>query len=389
MTIFTAEDHIKYLEEIIAIQSVNGGEHEVALYVQDLFKKHRIDSTIQEVEPGRSNLIATIGSGKPVIALSGHFDVVDPGNPDAWESDPFTLTERDGKLYGRGTNDMKAGLLNLVFAMIELNESGALEEGKGTIKFMGTVGEEVGGAGAKKLYETGYSEDIDYLWVTEPSVGDIIYSHKGSMNFRVDSYGLAAHSSAPELGHNAITTLAEFILKMNEKFAPENLPENELLGKPAISGTIIHGGHQVNSIPEHAYLEINARTIPEYDNETVKAAFKELEDEFNQEEERIKVTCTMDLNSVFTDGKTNFIKHMKEVGSEVLGHEVGQIGSGGVTDAASLLIGKDESFGFAMFGPGRTPVAHTVDEYVDKDYYLKFTEIVKEVVLRTLADYNK
>lgn len=382
---FTEQEHIDILADIIAMKSVNDGEHEVALYIKDLLGQYGIESEVIPVEENRSNLVATVGSGSPVIGLSGHMDVVSAGNESAWTSDPFVLEERDGKLYGRGTNDMKAGLLNIVFAMIEMKENGLLEEGKGTIKFMATVGEEVGGAGARQLYEEGHMDDVDYLWVTEPSVDDIIFSHKGSMNYRVDSIGEAAHSSMPHLGHNAIDTLAEFIVAMNDKFR-NNAPSNETLGEFVINATIIEGGQQTNSIPESAHIEINARTIPEFDNQKVKDTFEELAAEFNKDGERIVVTNTMDLESVFTDGKTSFVKHMVEVGEKALGWELPIIGSPGVTDAANLLKDKDPSFGFAMFGPGETRMAHKVDEYVDKDIYLKFTKIIQEVCQRTFAD---
>lgn len=382
---FTEQEHIDILADIIAMKSVNDGEHEVALYIKDLLGQYGIESEVIPVEENRSNLVATVGSGSPVIGLSGHMDVVSAGNESAWTSDPFVLEERDGKLYGRGTNDMKAGLLNIIFAMIEMKENGLLEEGKGTIKFMATVGEEVGGAGARQLYEEGHMDDVDYLWVTEPSVDDIIFSHKGSMNYRVDSIGEAAHSSMPHLGHNAIDTLAEFIVAMNDKFR-NNAPSNETLGEFVINATIIEGGQQTNSIPESAHIEINARTIPEFDNQKVKDTFEELAAEFNKDGERIVVTNTMDLESVFTDGKTSFVKHMVEVGEKALGWELPIIGSPGVTDAANLLKDKDPSFGFAMFGPGETRMAHKVDEYVDKDIYVKFTKIIQEVCQRTFAD---
>lgn len=385
MKTFTEQEHIDILADIIAMKSVNNGEHEVALYIKDLLGQYGIESEIIPVEENRSNLIATVGSGSPVIGLSGHMDVVSAGNEAAWTSDPFVLEERDGKLYGRGTNDMKAGLLNIVFAMIEMKENGLLEEGKGTIKFMATVGEEVGGAGARQLYEEGHMDDVDFLWVTEPSVDDIIFSHKGSMNYRVDSIGEAAHSSMPHLGHNAIDTLAEFIVAMNDKFRT-NAPSNETLGEFVINATIIEGGQQTNSIPESAHIEINSRTIPELDNQKVKDTFEELAAEFNKDGERIIVTNTMDLESVFTDGKSSFVKHMVEVGEKALGWELPIIGSPGVTDAANLLKDKDPSFGFAMFGPGETRMAHKVDEYVDKDIYVKFTKIIQEVCQLTFSD---
>lgn len=99
-------------------------------------------------------MVAEIGSGSPVFGISGHMDVVSPGDESKWATDPFVLTEKEGKLYGRGANDMRSGLAALAIAIIDIKENDSLQ--KGTVRFMATTGEEVGGAGAKKLYEEGY-----------------------------------------------------------------------------------------------------------------------------------------------------------------------------------------------------------------------------------------
>src|SRR5699024_8987408 len=190
---FTEEEKIAILADLIEMKSVNENEIEVANYLKDLFSEYGIDSTIVPVTDTRVNLVAEIGSGYPIVGISGHMDVVSAGDENEWSSDPFTLTEKDGKLYGRGTNDMKAGLLNLALTMIELKENNELQNG--TVRFMATTGEEVGAAGSKKLYEEGYMEDVDYLFVAEPSHDTIIYSHKGSLNFKITSTGETAHSS--------------------------------------------------------------------------------------------------------------------------------------------------------------------------------------------------
>ena len=202
---FTEEEKLKILADLIAIKSVNENEIEVANYLKDLFAEYGIESKIVPVTETRVNLVAEIGSGSPVIGISGHMDVVSAGDESEWTSDPFVMTERNGNLYGRGTNDMKSGLVNLALTMIELKANNELKNG--TVRFMATTGEEVGGAGSKKLYEEGYMDDVDYLWVAEPSPETIIYSHKGSLNFRITSLGEAAHSSMPHHGYNAINPI--------------------------------------------------------------------------------------------------------------------------------------------------------------------------------------
>ena len=375
---FTEEEKIQMLDDLIAMKTVNENEIEVANYLKDLFAKYGIDSKIVPVTDTRVNLVAEIGSGKPVIGISGHMDVVSAGDESEWTSDPFTLEERDGKLYGRGTNDMKAGLLNLALVMIELKENNELK--KGTVRFMATTGEEVGAAGSKKLHEEGYMDDVDYLWVAEPSHDVIIYSHKGSLNLKITSIGEAAHSSMPHFGYNAINPLMKYLLEMDKKLNgdPRN---NEVLGELVMSTTIFNAGNQVNSVPEKAEAEINVRTIPEFDNDEAIELFKTTAEEFNKDGSNIQVEVTMSLPSVFTTGKSKMVNLARELGKKHLGLEIGLEGSPGVTDASNLLREKDENFPFMMFGPGETKMAHKTDEYVYKDYYFAFFDIYRELIL--------
>src|SRR5690625_755295 len=380
---FTEEEKIQILADLIEIKSVNENEIEVANYLKKLFAEYDIDSEIVPVTDTRVNLVAEIGNGHPVIGISGHMDVVSAGDESKWSSDPFTLTEKDGKLYGRGTNDMKAGLLNLALTMIELKENEELKNG--TVRFMATTGEEVGAAGSKKLYEEGYMKDVDCLFVTEPSHDTIIYSHKGSLNFKITSNGEAAHSSMPENGYNAINPLMKYLLELDDKLNQDSR-QNDILGKLVMSNTIFNAGDQVNSIPAEATAEINIRTIPEFDNDEVIALFKETAEKYNSDGADIEVDVTMSLPSVYTDGKSRLVELSKELGEKYLGLEIKVESSPGVTDASNLLRDKGADFPFMMFGPGETKMAHKVDEYVYKDYYFAFFDIYKKLILELTSE---
>lgn len=91
------------MSDIVEINSVNDNEIEVATYLKDLFEAHHINAEIDVIEGKRANLIATIGSGSPVVAISGHMDVVSEGDQNDWDYPPFQMTEKDNRLYGRGT----------------------------------------------------------------------------------------------------------------------------------------------------------------------------------------------------------------------------------------------------------------------------------------------
>ena len=380
---FTDEEKVQILSDIIEMKTVNENEIEVANYLKELFEEYGIDSKIIPVTDTRVNLMAEIGSGHPIVGISGHMDVVSAGDENQWSYDPFKLSEEDGKLYGRGTADMKSGLLNLALTMIELKENDELKNG--TIRFMATTGEEVGAAGSKKFYEEGYTDDLDYLLIAEPSQDTIIYAHKGSLNMKITSNGKVAHSSMPSAGYNAINPLMKYLLELDEKLNQDSR-ENEELGKLLMNTTIFEAGDQVNTIPPEAVAELNIRTIPEFSNEEVITLFKETAEKYNENDADIDVEVTMSLPSVFTDKDSGLIEAAKKIGEKHLDFDIQVEASPGVTDASNLLRGKDEDFSFMMFGPGETKMAHKIDEYVYKDYYLAFFDIFKEVILDITQD---
>ena len=148
----TKEEQLNVLKKIISIQTVNQNEAELADYIASLFQPYVGDNVkVEKVSyaPGRDNLVVTIGNGGKVLGYSGHMDVVDPGDLDAWDSNPFDPVVKDDKLYGRGACDMKSGLSALVVALLEMLEKG--EKLPGTIKLLATVGEETGNYGAGEL----------------------------------------------------------------------------------------------------------------------------------------------------------------------------------------------------------------------------------------------
>jgi len=378
------QEKVQILKDIVAIKSVNGNEKEVAEYLSKLFKKHGIDSSFLEYDKDRDNLIVEIGNknSEKVLAFSGHMDVVSAGNDSDWTSDPFKPEIRDGKMYGRGTCDMKSGLAAMAIAMIELKEEKA--DFNGRLRLIATVGEEVGELGAEQLTKEGYVDDVTSMVIGEPSgYAGIVYAHKGSINFKVASQGKNAHSSMPQLGVNAIDHLNDFYSRANQLFRSETHTD-EVLGDFIYNVTMISGGEQINSIPSEASLQGNIRTIPGYDNDVVIKKMNELIDELNQKD-TYHLTLSIEANkiSVKSEKDSDIAKIAQQVAKKQVNVDIPMVGVSGTTDAAEFTKGK-QVFPVIIFGPGNeTP--HQVDEYVDVDNYLEMVDIYKEIATSYLV----
>lgn len=408
MSTFSNEEKVQILSDIVAIETVNDNELEVCNYLQQLFSNYGIESKIQKIDERRANLIAEIGEGNPVIGISGHMDVVSAGNKSQWTYDPFSLTEDDGFLYGRGAADMKSGLAALAIALIDIKQSQALQQGR--IRFLATSSEEMEQLGSQTLYEHGYMDDVDALLIAEPCQDIMVYAHKGSMDYRITSYGKSAHSSMPVMGINAINPLISFIQDIDDAYAriskevqgkaldftkfidriKPSLPattaledvESALQGL-VISNTLIKGGVQVNSVPEEADANFNIRTIPEYDNAQVKALFSNIIKSHNDKGANLSSNLYLDLDPVLTTGDNSLINTAQTIAKSLFDKDFIASPIGGVTDASNLLKNKDENFPFLVFGPGIKP--HQIDECVEKDMYLKFIDFYSEL----LTTYSK
>ncbi len=406
MTTFSEKEKIQLLADIVELQTENNNEIDVCNYLTDLFDKYDIKSEILKVNEHRANIVAEIGNGSPILALSGHMDVVDAGNQDNWSYPPFQLTEKDGKLYGRGTTDMKGGLMALVVSLIELKEQNELPHG--TIRLLATAGEEKEQEGAKLLADKGYLDDVDGLIIAEPTGSRIYYAHKGSMSCKVTATGKAVHSSVPFIGDNAIDTLLEFYNLFKEKYSELKQQDTKheldvapmfksLIGKEIseedanyASGltavcSIINGGKQFNSVPDEASLEFNVRPVPEYDNDFIESFFQNIINDVDSN--KLSLDIPSNHRPVTSDKNSKLITTIKDVASSYVEQdEIFVSALVGATDASSFLGDNKDNVDLAIFGPGNPLMAHQIDEYIEKDMYLKYIDIFKEASIQYLKE---
>lgn len=406
MTTFSEKEKIQLLADIVELQTENNNEIDVCNYLTDLFDKYDIKSEILKVNEHRANIVAEIGNGSPILALSGHMDVVDAGNQDNWSYPPFQLTEKDGKLYGRGTTDMKGGLMALVVSLIELKEQNELPHG--TIRLLATAGEEKEQEGAKLLADKGYLDDVDGLIIAEPTGSGIYYAHKGSMSCKLTATGKAVHSSVPFIGDNAIDTLLEFYNLFKEKYSELKQQDTKheldvapmfksLIGKEIseedanyASGltavcSIINGGKQFNSVPDEASLEFNVRPVPEYDNDFIESFFQNIINDVDSN--KLSLDIPSNHRPVTSDKNSKLITTIKDVASSYVEQdEIFVSALVGATDASSFLGDNKDNVDLAIFGPGNPLMAHQIDEYIEKDMYLKYIDIFKEASIQYLKE---
>lgn len=357
MTVLSEQDKIRLLADIVKIQTENDHEIEVCEYLKDLLSQYDIDSKIVKVNDSRANLVAEIGSGAPVLAISGHMDVVDAGDHDDWTFPPFELTDKDGKLFGRGTTDMKGGLMAMVIAMIELKQSNALKQG--TIRLLATTGEETEQYGAQLLADEGYLDDVSGLIIGEPTSNIAYYAHKGSMSCVVTAKGKAAHSSMPHLGTNAVDILVDFVNEMKQEY--KNIKEHDKV-------------HELDAVPmieKHLHRKIGEEESHIY------SGFVMLNSVFNGGKQVNSVPHK--ATAKYSDRDNPLIQNITRIAPNYVHEDIVVSALIGTTDASSFLGTNENNVDFAVFGPGESIMAHQVDEFIRKDMYLSYIDVYKDV----------
>lgn len=393
------EEYIRVLQDVIRIQSENNHEKLVAQYYQTLLADYGINSQLIEFSEGRCNLVAEISNGEgKTLAISGHMDVVSAGDESQWTHPPFSGYIEDGLIWGRGASDMKSGLSALILAMIEMNQS---QNYKGTIRLLATVGEEIGELGSKQLTDLGYINDVDGMIIGEPCNIGVVYGHKGSLNYKVISRGLAAHSSAPELGHNAIDNLFLAMTEISDRISAKAKGlTNKVLGETFHNITLIKGGTQINSIPDFAEYEANVRTVPEFDNDAIVREVSAIIGELNTKPGfDLSLKITADQPPVETNPDSSLIRTIIDVVNDIdtlkpesLIQSMGQIVGldldkldsslkgkkdlgvmtvSGTTDAAQFIRANKE-LELAVYGPGMPMLNHKANERIPISQYLDF-----------------
>ena len=280
------------LEDLIAIPSVNpmgrdvsGSEFfetRVTAYLVEYLKRLDVPFEQVDIAPGRSNVIARLDSptDSRTVLLDAHQDTVPV---DGMTIAPFEPVERDGRLYGRGSCDVKGGLAAMLWAFTRLARERPSEMSNVVLSL--TCDEEATSLGINHLTES-WSDDSrsyqlcpqrpDVAIVAEPTQLDIVVAHRGATRWKLHTQGRACHSSRPNEGINAIYRMAQVVQHLEEYAAwlPDSRPAHPLCGPATLSVGRIEGGSSVNVVPDFCVIEIDRRVIPGEDNFAAAASMR-------------------------------------------------------------------------------------------------------------------
>ena len=263
VTSSTDDPAIRLLEDLVAIDSVNPslvpgarGERDIARRIAWECHSAGLLVDVVEVEPGRPNVVAVLEGRRPGPALMfcGHVDTVGVAGMDA----PFRPVHRDGRLYGRGAQDMKGGLAAMLSAARVIAEGGGLVQG--ALIVAAVIDEEHASRGAEALVERWRA---NAAVVTEPTDLDVAIAHKGFQWIEIETRGRAAHGSRPADGRDAILRMGRILHRLEalDRQLQTHRP-HPLLGTPSLHGAIIGGGTEWSSYPDRCGLKVERRTVP-------------------------------------------------------------------------------------------------------------------------------
>lgn len=333
-------------------------------FVQDYLAGHGIASQLVPTADGlKASLFATIGpAGVGGIGLSGHTDVV-PVTGQQWTSDPFTLTERDGRLYGRGSCDMK-GYLASVLAMVPAFKARPLNV---PLHIIFSYDEEVGCTGVRPLVaELGRRLTLPRaVFVGEPTSMTVVDAHKGPMRWSVDVVGHAAHSSLPHRGVNAISYAGRLIgelLRIEEEL--KTLPPQPRFDPPynSLQVTEIEGGTASNIIPVPCWFGWEMRRLPGFDVSVVDARIRafasvcEREMRSHAPETGITISVTNEVPAFIADASAQALPLALQLAGQNETFAVSYATEAGLFQAGGAPA--------IVCGPGHIDQAHKPDEFI-------------------------
>lgn len=370
-------DAVALTQKLLSFNTINppGAEQECAAYLGSLLQAAGFQVDYAAFAPTRTSVVARIGrnTDKPPLGFTGHMDTV-PLGAAQWKRDAFGASLEGGRLYGRGSSDMKSGVAGFVIAAIALAER--LRESPGVTLVL-TADEECGCGGAAFLAQnTSLLGKVGALLVGEPTANYPLVGHKGALWLEARTSGVTAHGSMPERGDNAIYKAVRAVDILRDfDFAVE---PHHLMGRPTLNVGTLHGGINVNSVPDRATIGIDIRTIPGQDHGRVRMRLQQALGE------GVEIVPIVDVEAIYSDPLESWMQQVFAVAGRQLGERPEVRSATYFTDAAVLnAVYRDVPI--CVLGPGEPQLAHQTDEYCLVDRVEQsvaiYTELIREWTL--------
>ena len=351
-------DVVALTRKLLSFDTINppGAEQACAEYLGALLERSGFRVDYAAFAPTRTSVVARIGRDmdKPPLGFTGHMDTVPLGGAQ-WKRDPFGASLEGGRLYGRGSSDMKSGVA--AFVVAALAQAERLRESPGVTLVL-TADEECGCGGAAHLArETSLLGRVGALLVGEPTANYPLVGHKGSLKFHAAFRGVSAHGSMPHLGENAVYKAARAVAKLEE--FDFKAKKHAIMGEPTLNVGTFEGGSGVNLVPDLAKIGVDIRTVPGVDHKKLISRLKTLMG-------KADVDVFSDLPPVWTAPDDDWMQRVFEICKPVLGKKPRARTATYMTDAANLL----KVYAGAptvVLGPGEAQMAHQTDEYCNME----------------------
>lgn len=367
------------LSDLVSINSINPdlipgapGEAEIARFIADWAEKADLEVHMQEPVSGRPNVVVIArgtGGGKSLM-LNGHMDTVGVEGM-ARPHQPYI---QNGRLYGRGSYDMKGGLAACMLAVKEASQ----QKLRGDVILTAVMDEEYAGLGTMDIAKRYHAEAAI---VAESTELDLVLAHKGFVWFEIETIGVAAHGSRPELGVDAIAKMG-LVLTELEKLSQRlrSHPAHKLLGSGSVHASFIRGGRELSTYPDSCVLSVERRTLPGESPAMVEVELEEIIQRSSKADPAFKASLRrgMDRTPMETPEDAEIVKVVNESAAKVLKRGPKVAGVPYWTDAATLWAAGIPSLLFGPIGAG----AHAIEEWVDLQSVRDCAAIFLETAVR-------
>ncbi|MGH2396633.1 MAG: M20/M25/M40 family metallo-hydrolase [bacterium] len=363
------------LQELVRIPSVNPtlapaeahGEAAIAAFACEWLAAHGLRAWLEEAAPGRPNAVAEAGAGDGrALVFCAHLDTVGTAG---MTIPPFEPRLEAGRVYGRGSYDMKGSAAALMSAAAALAQSGL----KGRILVALVADEEYASLGAQDYVRR---HKADACILTEPSEGRLILGHKGFVWAEIVTTGRAAHGSRWDLGVSAIGRMGRIIAAL-EQFDQQELRRraHPLLGPASQHCALIQGGTGLSTYSPECRLQVERRTLP---GETPEQVIEELEAVVRRAGEQAEVRCLLDRPPLLCDPQASIARSLRDAAVVVTGRPPEEAGVAYWMDAALFAAAGIPTVNYGPAGAG----AHEAVEWVDLDSVVGCAQVLAEAAHR-------